>query len=661
MRFVGTAAIVALTAAGGLTPTLTPAVAQTADEPAPDAATADAKAATISSHALKVIVDRRFPRVVSYTDKAGGAVMHGNEDPITQVVLNGTTYTPVVTGKLSKDHADYVMKFPDYGGVEIKATLRVEGAAVDFAVTKIADSESNPVNTLSIPKHNLVSVRSTDGGAAFAGARMKEGGGTSGDTFGDLGAGTPADPAPTGWLYAIVNNAGLAASITTNSEYDDPSGPTADENGRIMKQVVAKGGYNRLGLWSGDWLYHPRGAAFKQTEPLPHTKVVITGDRNGDGTVDWQDGGIAFRDIMTSPQGWQSVAQQPVSRISFNFASTATHPFLQVLDETKRIALNTDGLGQSVLLKGYANEGHDSGHPDYGGVGAKQGGVADLNTLVNAAHKYGADIGVHLQGHEMYPDSPAFDPALAINVEKDLGWDWLGQSYLINKRYDSVSGRRQARLAELKREVPNLDFLYIDTSPGDGYVANKFAREVNGLGWTIATENAYSFETQTTWTHYSREGGGHFVNSQIARFIRNHQKDAWGDDPLLGRANLSLLEGWHNGTDYNAFIKNTFATNLPTKYLQGFPIMKRTSDTVTFTDGVSVSNATGTRQITKDGHLVLNGGSYLLPWSQTDETKSSETEESKPGQKGRPSCTTGIPPAATPHGLCRPVGAAGSR
>ncbi|WP_439145002.1 endo-alpha-N-acetylgalactosaminidase family protein, partial [Streptococcus agalactiae] len=33
--------------------------------------------------------------------------------------------------------------------------------------------------------------------------------------------------------------------------------------------------------------------------------------------------------------------------------SQATHPFLRTLDDTKRIALATDGLGQQLLLKGY--------------------------------------------------------------------------------------------------------------------------------------------------------------------------------------------------------------------------------------------------------------------------------------------------------------------
>lgn len=96
----------------------------------------------------------------------------------------------------------------------------------------------------------------------------------------------------------------------------------------------------------------PPGRGRLRDRTAPYAKVVVTGDRNADSTVDWQDGAIAFRSIMTSPQGWEDTARRVVQRIPYNFASQATHPFLQTLDETKRVARATDGLGQFVLLKG---------------------------------------------------------------------------------------------------------------------------------------------------------------------------------------------------------------------------------------------------------------------------------------------------------------------
>ena len=34
------------------------------------------------------------------------------------------------------------------------------------------------------------------------------------------------------------------------------------------------------------------------------------------------------------------------------------------------------------MLKGYANEGHDSAHPDYADVGKRIGGPEDMKTLM---------------------------------------------------------------------------------------------------------------------------------------------------------------------------------------------------------------------------------------------------------------------------------------
>ena len=34
---------------------------------------------------------------------------------------------------------------------------------------------------------------------------------------------------------------------------------------------------------------------------LPQMAVAIAGDENGDGAVNWQDGAIAYRDIMNNP------------------------------------------------------------------------------------------------------------------------------------------------------------------------------------------------------------------------------------------------------------------------------------------------------------------------------------------------------------------------
>lgn len=85
---------------------------------------------------------------------------------------------------------------------------------------------------------------------------------------------------------------------------------------------------------------------------------------------------------MNNPYKSEEVPELVAWRIAMNFGSQAQNPFLTTLDNVKKVALNTDGLGQSVLLKGYGNEGHDSGHPDYGDIGQRLGGADDMNTMM---------------------------------------------------------------------------------------------------------------------------------------------------------------------------------------------------------------------------------------------------------------------------------------
>src|SRR5699024_10068591 len=105
---------------------------------------------------------------------------------------------------------------------------------------------------------------------------------------------------------------------------------------------------------SGTWVH--RGSTADEgigPDPAPYWKVKLSGDRNSDDAVDWQDAAISFRDIRADNNGKDNVAYKVITRIPFNIVSQATHPFLRTLDDTKRVALETDGLGQQVMLKGY--------------------------------------------------------------------------------------------------------------------------------------------------------------------------------------------------------------------------------------------------------------------------------------------------------------------
>ncbi|MFE4869630.1 endo-alpha-N-acetylgalactosaminidase family protein [Streptomyces sp. NPDC056682] len=585
--------------------------------------------AVVRSAALDVRVDTRFPRIVSYTDRASGAVLHGQEDPLTDVVIDGTAHTPRVASRPGPDRITYTLAFD--GGTEIGVEIRAEGHRVDWRVTRIADTAALRVGTLQIPGLALLSVRSDQPGAQLLAAILQLDKAKSGDTLITPTATTTPDAAPIGCAYAVLAHHGLGGAIETNTVYDNPAGtPGASwENGRLWRQTLKRDGYVKTQLAPGQWTHRAATAATADTEPLPYATVVVTGDRGGDGVVDWQDATIAFRDIMVTPLGADDQHLRVVPHIPFNFASQATNPFLATLDNVKRISLATDGLRQYTLLKGYQSEGHDSAHPDYAGnYNQRAGGLADLNSLVREGKKWNSDFAVHVNATESYPVAHAFSETLVDKTNPQ--WDWLDQSYRIDQRRDLVSGDIVRRFADLRRESdPALNAVYIDVFRESGWTSDRLQRALRDQGWLVASEWAHGLERSSLWSHWANETDygpdtSRGINSQLIRFVRHHHKDVFANKwpTLLGHVHMGNFEGWVGKTDWKAFYDLIWTESLPAKYLQAYPVQRWTDHEVTFSGPTrtSVSDASGARRITTDTRLVYDGGTYLLPWEPRNAT-----------------------------------------
>ncbi|MFD9503873.1 endo-alpha-N-acetylgalactosaminidase family protein [Streptomyces sp. NPDC060035] len=590
---------------------------------APAAAAPAAAGAVIASEQLSVSVAEDFPRVLTYTDRASGAQLTGSTQPVTAVTLNGTAHPVRLKGapQFTAGTARYTLTFGDLPGVEIDALLSVSGRTTTFKVAAVRDTEAFRVGTIDIPGHDLVSVGSTETGAATAFTRLDPDSTKTADVFADVTAETAADSAPLGASYAIVNTGALAAAIESNSTYDKPAGATGGDDARFWHQARKAGdGSVRVGVWSGQWTYRGDGAPKPESgADLPWAKVVVTPDANGDKTVNWQDGAVAFRSIGIEAPGSEDTANRVITHIPFNFASQATHPFLRTLDDVKRVSLATDGLSQLAVLKGYGSEGHDSAHPDYGGnYNKRAGGLKDLNALLKDGRKWGATFGVHVNATESYPEANAFDEKLVDRTRP--GWNWLNQSYYIDQRRDINSGDLAKRFQQLRDETDdNLGFLYIDVYYSHGWIADKTLRAVQQQGWNVGTEWADKFERGSLWSHWANDldyGGAtnKGLNSQIIRFIRNDEKDIWNNDPVLGQTALEDFEGWTGETDWNAFYANIWERNLPAKYLQQQKITRWDGNDITLTGGVRGTVEDGTRTFYDHGRKVLSGTGYLLPW-----------------------------------------------
>lgn len=559
--------------------------------------------------------------MISY--RLGRRGLDGRATALDGFTVNGESHRATTTVKAKGSRAVYTSTFEDLPGLTITSSITVtKETTVVFAVEKISGEAAPGVRTLAIPGQSLVSVDSAEPGANLARTKISTDSTTTADRFVPVTGDTAPDKGPVGTPYAFVGNAQLSAGIITNATEDSPQDDNTDWNTRLQSRIVDEGeGRRRAELSAGTYTYHPEGATDPRvdTYELPRATVVLAADANRDGTVDWQDGAIAHREHMRRPLGADRVPERVVQRIPFNFASQATNPFLKTLDNTKRISMATDDLGQWVLEKGYASEGHDSAHPDYGGnENVRAGGWKDLNRLTRTGAGYNADFAVHVNATEAYAQARTFTEDMVAGQAD--GWDWLNQAYHIDQRKDLGTGAVLDRFKQLRKEAPGIRTVYIDAYYSSGWLADGLAAGLREMGFEVATEWAYKFEGTSVWSHWAADknyGGAtnKGINSDIVRFIANADRDVWNVDPLLGGASVVEFEGWTGQDDWNAFYRNIWTDNLPTKFLQHFQVLDwDRGRSARLTGGVDVKSVDGERRISMDGTEVLKGDTYLLPW-----------------------------------------------
>ena len=649
---------------------------------------------TLQSEQLKAIIDTAFPRVKEY--ELDGKTLTGQVQKLDKMSINGVLVTPEVQyRKIDDTTAEYVMTVrndDEFINADITVKLQLVGNEMHFDVTKVVnknnvemgkpvDNVRKLIQTIEFPGNTLVSVGSNKQNAKFDGAQMSTNTHRAGDYHLDLKTGKMNDYAY-GFMYGFVSSNELAASVWSNSQFTYQGNDFA----RLTTALQRVDGVNYIGIQSSPYWYQRayKNLVFPEyTLELPSSKVVITKDLNKDNVVDWQDGAIAYRNIMNNPKGAESVPDLVAYRIAMNFASQAQNPFLMTLDGIKKINLHTDGLGQSILLKGYGSEGHDSGHLNYADIGKRIGGVEDFKKLLARAKEYGAKIGIHVNASETYPESKYFSEAI-LRRNSDgtymYGWNWLDQGINIDAEYD-LSHDRLARWKELKEKLGDgLDFIYLDVwgngQSGDNtaWPTHIISKEINSQGWRMTIEWGYGAEYDSTFQHWAADltYGGYSlkgINSNITRFIRNHQKDSWVGDypsyggaanyPLLGGYNMKDFEGWQGRSDYEGYIRNLFENNIMTKYFQHYKVSKWVNgNPVAMSDNgqnykwtpemeIHLTNDNGDevkivrqsndpnspdyrkRVTTLNSRVIENGGSYLVPWNWDENGKALTGDKEK--------------------------------
>ncbi|MDR0594076.1 MAG: endo-alpha-N-acetylgalactosaminidase family protein [Bifidobacteriaceae bacterium] len=586
---------------------------------------------------LTVVVGDAFPQVVSY--EVDGAVLEGQPEALSSFTVNGTARQAVtaVEADVANRKVEYVSQVAGLD-LTITSVLEVTSAStVEFRVTSIAGAYEGSVQHLAIPDHRLVTVRSDQAGSALSRAVASR---LNDDVHIAITDSAAVDANPVNSAVAFVSTSQLAAAVDSNATRQVAQG-TENVWYPVASQVTRDGAVTRGSVWAGTWTWAPtglaEGSAVARYE-LPRATVVLAGDANGDSAVDWQDAAIAYRDVHARPDGADKVADRVVQRLTADNHSFMQNPYLETLDNTRRVALNTDGLRQWVLLKGYEGEGQDTVYPDYTGHFERGGGLEEFNAMIDGGGELNAEYGVHIGAIEAYLSATSFSEELT-GGGNSLAFNGAEQSYRINQVWDLSSGSIIERLEALKQDAPGLAGVYIDVYMTSGWQADQLAKLVNQVGLEVYTEYPAAFYDTKLWAHWSVDRGfgfsnGYGLGSQMIRFVSNTDADTWNTDVLLGGTILKDFEEWSYENTWNGFYSNLFQTNFPTKFLQHYPIQQWQAGTrAVLSDGahqVVSSYAAGKRTITFDGVTVLDQNAYLLPWGEAGQDGTSD-----PGQASK--------------------------
>lgn len=554
---------------------------------------------TLSSSRMEVLLNKDFPSVQSYLWKENQSRLDGQPFDIKGVLINGDYYLPKVTSKMEADRVLYTLKVKETG-VTLEVCCQVIDNVFQLSVTGIEEKDDFKVKTLAFPDHNLVSVSGTVPEACLSIANN-----VHDDVFYPLKDKTTDNTYQYGSIL-LLNSDKLVATLESNSIY---------ATRQFLYQSVQTPGSVVTGIWGNEWIYRGHDG---EVVDMPYIKVILSDDCNQDNKVDWQDGAIALQKVYPVPYGVGRI-QNSYATITMNFASCAQYPFLRQLDNIKKFYLATDGFGQMLELKGYQSEGHDSAHPDYSGnYNERAGGKDDLAFLAKEARKYNAHIGVHINHSESYPEAKAFNDRIVTDMP---AWSWLDQSYFLNKEADILAGTFEKRLNQLKADVPDLSFVYLDTYREYRWLAHQTAGLFNRNGWAVWTEDADVFDKEAVWIHYNPE-----AKSLIHRFVHHQYRDGYAIHPaLLGGYNRGAeigFMGWQKGRDFKGVVRNFFTKQLPYRYLMHYPVLQLDTARALLESGLLAFNDEKNGTVIKRGEQTLMAGDCVfIPWNPQTEEK----------------------------------------
>lgn len=561
---------------------------------------------------LTVHLNPEFPQILDY--RLGSIRLKGDPFGKTGLLINGNHYAPLVTCCQTKENTlRYILHVPQLR-FEMEMCYTVGEDRLTIQVERIQEGTIK-VRTIGLEDEILFSVDSDQRSATAAVVSNPERWKSIADEITeDL---TQLQPGVTEHIYAMASADGLAVTVNSSS---------IRNAARFRRMVQRQGNKTLVSVGNNLFDYHMPDDTLLS---LPWTVILLCGDYNADGKVDWKDAAANYRNIRTKVKGEKEI-KNCLMWIAYNAGSQVQEPFLKTLDTGKAVYNYTDGFGQMIMFKGYQAEGHDDSHGDYGGnIGVRQGGKEALNTAIALGKQYNILSGVHINVNEHMADARRFNREV-LKEPCSPGWNFFDQAYFVDQEKDILSGNRKKNLAELKQDLPQLDFVYVDIygieDPADWY-SNDLIRTLHEFGWIIGTEFSGPMEQGTAFTHW-----GHDIaypnecnESRIMRYFK-HDFDIFRGDALTMGSLMLPIASWEHRCDMGQGVEIFYNHTLISKYLQHHPILDYEDDYVIFADGVKTQRLCDRIVLTKFGRKMA-----YWSWSAVNPQKPVRNREERTG------------------------------
>ena len=573
---------------------------------------------TIENDGLSVRVDSDFPRIADYT--LNGKTLNGSERRFNYVTINTVDYPATATAEKSEDGKSITYHVvPDGIDVTFDVVFTVkEDQIVEMLIKNIEEPEGVLVNSINLPDQPLISANSAQEGAVLNASWAEENSRKFQDLQENITEKNTSMTANRSVSIPIITANGLSASMLNNALLDGEE--------FVFRGFDLENGERSVGVWNQDFMY--RGVDGEKILPFPsepdeeelYCRIAIAEDTNDDEVVNWQDGANALKQLTEGLIPGGDTAARSFFHVGYNFASGTQQPFLKVADNMKRLSNYLDGFSQQLVFKGYANEGHDSGHADYQDINKRAGGAEDMNVAIAEADKINSNIGIHINSQEAYPEAKMYNDHV---MADRLAWHWMDQSKVIRRYVDMLEGGFDDRLNQLFAQTPDLDFVYIDCWGEDRWGEKKLVSNLlnNGVE-LLGTENGPDLNRFGVWVHSAQN------DSDIAQFVYNTQRDVYPSSSIYwgGYSRSDSMMSWQHRNDINKLVEQFYTNQLPQKYLMCHEVLKVEDDMGTFEGNITSGNWV----ITKDGRKLTDGqGKIFIPWYAEDSETKNPDEAAK--------------------------------